>query len=107
LEIRHSDLKPDNVMLTRKGGDSDYVKVLDFGIAKTVADDSADNLTKTGFVLGTPVYMSPEQLLGEKLDGRSDIYSLAIIVYEMLSCNLPFLRDNQQSLKMQPLSGAP
>jgi serine/threonine-protein kinase len=107
LGIVHRDLKPDNVMITRKGGDSDYVKVLDFGIAKTVADDSADNLTKTGFVLGTPVYMSPEQLLGEKLDGRSDIYSLAIIVYEMLSGKLPFVGDNQQSVMMKRITGLP
>ncbi|MEN3334062.1 MAG: eukaryotic-like serine/threonine-protein kinase [Blastocatellia bacterium] len=107
LGIVHRDLKPDNVMITRKGGDNDYVKVLDFGIAKTVADDSADNLTKTGFVLGTPVYMSPEQLLGEKLDGRSDIYSLAIIVYEMLSGKLPFIGDNQQSVMMKRITGLP
>lgn len=107
LGIVHRDLKPDNVMVTRKGGDTDYVKVLDFGIAKTVADDSADHLTKTGFVLGTPVYMSPEQLLGEKLDGRSDIYSLAIIVYEMLSGKLPFVGDNQQAVMMKRITGLP
>ena len=85
LPMIHRDLKPDNVMITRKGSNTDFVKVLDFGIAKTLADEDAENLTKTGFVLGTPVYMSPEQLLGEELDRRSDIYSLAIIVYEMLS----------------------
>ena len=107
LGIVHRDLKPDNVMITRKGKDSDYVKVLDFGIAKSVADDSADNLTKTGFVLGTPVYMSPEQLLGENLDGRSDIYSLAIIVYEMLSGKLPFVGDNQQAVMMKRITGLP
>jgi serine/threonine-protein kinase len=107
LEIIHRDLKPDNIMLTRKGAALDYVKVLDFGIAKTVADDSADNLTKTGFVLGTPVYMSPEQLLGEKLDPRSDIYSLAIIVYEMLSGRLPFEGENQQSIMMKRITSEP
>lgn len=107
LGIVHRDLKPDNVMVTRKGNDGDYVKVLDFGIAKTVSDDSPDNLTKTGFVLGTPVYMSPEQLLGEKLDGRSDIYSLAIIVYEMLSGKLPFVADNQQAVMMKRITGLP
>ncbi|HSO75285.1 MAG TPA: serine/threonine-protein kinase, partial [Blastocatellia bacterium] len=107
LEIIHRDLKPDNIMITRKGAASDYVKVLDFGIAKTVTDDSADNLTKTGFVLGTPVYMSPEQLLGEKLDPRSDIYSLAIIVYEMLSGRLPFEGDNQQSIMMKRITSEP
>ncbi|MEK6300869.1 MAG: bifunctional serine/threonine-protein kinase/formylglycine-generating enzyme family protein [Acidobacteriota bacterium] len=105
--IIHRDLKPDNIMITRKGASKDYVKVLDFGIAKTVADDTADNLTKTGFVLGTPVYMSPEQLLGEKLDSRSDIYSLAIIVYEMLSGRLPFEGDNQQSIMMKRITSEP
>ncbi|HWO01005.1 MAG TPA: SUMF1/EgtB/PvdO family nonheme iron enzyme [Blastocatellia bacterium] len=105
--IIHRDLKPDNIMITRKGASADYVKVLDFGIAKTVAEDNADNLTKPGFVLGTPVYMSPEQLLGEKLDPRSDIYSLAIIVYEMLSGRLPFEGDNQQSIMMKRITNEP
>lgn len=109
LEIVHRDLKPDNIMITRKGNDADYVKVLDFGIAKTVADDGegAENLTKTGFVLGTPVYMSPEQLLGEKLDARSDIYSLAIIVYQMLGGQLPFTGDNPQSVMMKRITSHP
>ena len=109
LEIVHRDLKPDNIMITRKGNDSDYVKVLDFGIAKTVTDDGegAENLTKTGFVLGTPVYMSPEQLLGEKLDPRSDIYSLAIIVYQMLGGQLPFTGDNPQSVMMKRITSNP
>jgi serine/threonine protein kinase/formylglycine-generating enzyme required for sulfatase activity len=107
LEIVHRDLKPDNIMVMRKGDDNDFVKVLDFGIAKTVADDGADHLTKTGFVLGTPVYMSPEQLLGERLDARSDIYSLAIIVYEMLSGRLPFAGDNPQSVMMKRVTSEP
>jgi len=107
LEIVHRDLKPDNIMITRKGTDSEYVKVLDFGIAKTVAEDGADQLTKTGFVLGTPVYMSPEQLLGERLDPRSDIYSLAIIVYEMLSGRLPFDGENPQAVMMKRILSDP
>ncbi|HJZ68234.1 MAG TPA: bifunctional serine/threonine-protein kinase/formylglycine-generating enzyme family protein [Blastocatellia bacterium] len=107
LGIVHRDLKPDNVMITRKGADADFVKVLDFGIAKAVADDEGENLTKTGFVLGTPVYMSPEQLLGEKLDPRSDIYSLAIIVYEMLSGRLPFEGDNPQAVMMKRVMSDP
>src|ERR1044072_2726116 len=109
LEIVHRDLKPDNIMVTRKGSDSDYVKVLDFGIAKTVADDGdgAEHLKKTGFVLGTPVYMSPEQLLGENLNPRSDIYSLAIIVYQMLGGQLPFTGDNPQSVMMKRITSHP
>jgi serine/threonine protein kinase/formylglycine-generating enzyme required for sulfatase activity len=108
MGIVHRDLKPDNIMLTQKGGDNDYVKVLDFGIAKTVADDDAkENLTKTGYVLGTPAYMSPEQLSGEKLDARSDIYSLAIMVYEMLSGRLPFEGDNQQAVMIKRITADP
>jgi serine/threonine protein kinase/formylglycine-generating enzyme required for sulfatase activity len=107
MEIVHRDLKPDNIMIARKGADIDYVKVLDFGIAKTMTEDAADNLTKTGFVLGTPFYMSPEQLLGEKLDPRSDIYSLAIIVYEMLCGKLPFAGDNPQAVMMKRITGEP
>ena len=106
LGIVHRDLKPDNIMIAQKGGDADFVKVLDFGIAKTVADD-ADNVTKTGFVLGTPVYMSPEQLTGEKLDARSDVYSLAIIVYEMLSGRLPFEGDNSQAIMIKRITSDP
>lgn len=107
IGIVHRDLKPDNIMICRKGAESDYVKVLDFGIAKTIADDGNDNLTKTGFVLGTPVYMSPEQLSGERLDARSDIYSLAIIVYEMLSGKLPFEGDNPHSIMIKRLTTSP
>jgi serine/threonine protein kinase len=106
LGIVHRDLKPDNIMIAQKGSDADFVKVLDFGIAKTVADDT-DNVTKTGFVLGTPVYMSPEQLTGEKLDARSDVYSLAIIVYEMLSGRLPFEGDNAQAIMIKRVTSDP
>src|SRR5882724_2365081 len=107
LPMIHRDLKPDNIMITRKGANTDFVKVLDFGIAKALADEGGDNLTKTGFVLGTPVYMSPEQLLGEELDPRSDIYSLAIIVYEMLSGRLPFEGDNPQAVMMKRVMSDP
>ncbi|HEY7913127.1 MAG TPA: bifunctional serine/threonine-protein kinase/formylglycine-generating enzyme family protein [Blastocatellia bacterium] len=107
LGIVHRDLKPDNIMIARKGSDNYYVKVLDFGIAKTIADDTTDSLTKTGFVLGTPVYMSPEQLMGERLDPRSDIYSLAIIVYEMLSGRLPFEGENPHSVMMKRVMSEP
>ena len=107
LPMIHRDLKPDNIMITRKGANSDFVKVLDFGIAKALADPGGDNLTKTGFVLGTPVYMSPEQLLGEELDPRSDIYSLAMIVFEMLTGRLPFEGDNPQAVMMKRVMSEP
>jgi serine/threonine protein kinase len=107
LGIVHRDLKPDNIMITRKGEDADYVKVLDFGIAKPVDEDDRENLTKTGFVLGTPFYMSPEQLSGDKLDGRSDVYSLALLVYEMFSGRLPFEGDNSQAIMVKRLIAEP
>lgn len=107
LGIVHRDLKPDNVMITQKGSETDYVKVLDFGIAKAVADDARDKLTETGFVLGTPIYMSPEQLSGEKLDARSDVYSLALIAYEMLSGRLPFEGGNAQAITIKRVTTDP
>jgi serine/threonine protein kinase len=86
--IIHRDIKPDNIIINQtKNGPR--VKVLDFGIAK-LREDAASNLTQTGSVMGTPHYMSPEQCLGEELDGRSDIYSLGVVLYEMLCGALPF-----------------
>ncbi len=82
--IVHRDLKPDNVMLTRSRTGEDMVKVVDFGIAKAT-QGARQTVTRTGFVIGTPAYMSPEQILGDVLDGRSDIYSLGCILYEMVT----------------------
>ena len=106
LGIVHRDLKPANIMLTRKDG-SEFVKVLDFGIAKTITDDDNENLTLTGQMVGTPTFMSPEQVLGEPIDSRSDIYSLAIMVYQMLSGSLPFEGKNAQTLIMNRIHGTP
>jgi serine/threonine-protein kinase len=90
--IVHRDLKPDNIVLTERAGSKDFVKVLDFGIAKrsNEEDKNEQKLTQQGMVLGTPPYMSPEQFTGNPIDARSDIYSLAIMAYEMLTANLPF-----------------
>ena len=82
--IVHRDLKPDNIMLTRSRTGEDLVKVVDFGIAKAT-QGNRQTVTRTGFIIGTPAYMSPEQILGDVLDGRSDIYSLGCILYEMLT----------------------
>jgi len=88
--IVHRDMKPENVFIERRG-DEDYVKVLDFGIAKMMADERGQAaLTAVGQTLGTLEFMSPEQLRGQPLDGRSDIYALGIMAYEMLTGELPF-----------------
>jgi serine/threonine-protein kinase len=86
----HRDIKPDNILLMREGSDLDYAKVLDFGVAKLMegtarSDRSAMAITQAGMVFGTPEYMSPEQACGQKLDGRSDLYSLAATMFAMLT----------------------
>jgi len=88
--IVHRDMKPENVFIESRGGE-DHVKVLDFGIAKVMSDDrQVPALTAVGQTLGTLEFMSPEQLRGQKLDGRSDIYALGMMAYEMLTGKLPF-----------------
>ncbi len=90
--IVHRDLKPDNVMLIVKDDQPDFVKVLDFGIAKIKVEEAVEqqNLTQIGTVFGTPEYMSPEQARGELVDARADLYTVGVILYEMLSGISPF-----------------
>ena len=108
LGIVHRDLKPDNIMLTKGKGGADVVKVVDFGIAKAVGgDESGQKVTKTGLVVGTPEFMSPEQLSGDKLDGRSDLYSLALVFYKMLTGELPFRADTVQETMIKRLTDEP
>jgi serine/threonine-protein kinase len=107
--IIHRDLKPDNVVLTERAGSKDFVKVLDFGIAKrsNEEDKNEQKLTQQGMVLGTPPYMSPEQFTGKPIDARSDIYSLAIMAYEMLTANLPFAANTAWEWATQHMTAPP
>jgi len=89
--VVHRDLKPANLFLCRFGRDADFVKVLDFGLAKLVhGDGPAVHDSRAGIVMGTPHYMSPEQCHGKEVDARSDVYSLAVMLYEMLTGRVPF-----------------
>lgn len=106
MGIVHRDLKPDNIMITRSRDGSDVVKVVDFGIAKAANADN-QKVTKTGMVVGTPEYMSPEQLSGDKLDGRSDTYSLALVAFNMFTGKLPFPGDSLQETMVARLTDRP
>ncbi|RMH42929.1 MAG: PEGA domain-containing protein [Deltaproteobacteria bacterium] len=93
--IIHRDLKPENIYLIERLGQRDFVKLLDFGIAKlTEVNEEGRKLTKTGMLFGTPEYMSPEQARGEKVDHRVDIYAMGCILYQMLAGHVPFEADN-------------
>jgi serine/threonine-protein kinase len=89
--IIHRDLKPDNLFLVPRGADNNFLKILDFGIAKLTATSEGNAKTRTGTLIGTPAYMSPEQCAGRnKIDARSDVYALGIVCYEMLTGHVPF-----------------
>jgi predicted Ser/Thr protein kinase len=108
LGIVHRDLKPDNIMVTKGRGGGDTVKVVDFGIAKAIdGDKSGQKVTKTGLVIGTPEFMSPEQISGDVLDGRSDLYSLALVFYHMLTGTLPFEATTAQETMIKRLTDEP
>jgi len=107
LGIVHRDLKPDNIMLSYGRDGADVVKVVDFGLAKAVSGDDSQKVTKTGLVIGTPEFMSPEQLAGDKLDGRSDVYSLALVLFQMLTGKLPFEAETVQEAMIKRLIDEP
>src|SRR4051812_11967763 len=108
LKIVHRDLKPENIMVCRRHDGPDYAVVMDFGLAKErKAGAELQKLTATGIILGTPEFMSPEQLRGKPLDARTDIYSLALMAYEMLSGKLPFSGRTQQEMMIARLRSDP
>ncbi|HXF95880.1 MAG TPA: serine/threonine-protein kinase [Gemmatimonadales bacterium] len=110
LQIVHRDLKPENIMLVPDGGPGAGVRavVMDFGLAKERrADPALQKLTATGIILGTPEFMSPEQIRGKPLDARSDIYALGIVAFEMFTGKLPFQGRNAQEMMIARLRGRP
>ena len=103
--IIHRDLKPENVFLC---GTGEAVKILDFGIAKVVGEQGAsETLTQTGYICGTPLYISPEQALGKQLDGRTDLYSVGVMMFEMLAGKPPFGAESPIALVMKHIHDAP
>ncbi len=100
--IVHRDLKPENIFLVERDGNPDFVKVLDFGVAKFVSQDpGASMLTRTGMAIGTCFYMSPEQAQGLKtVDHRSDVFSLGVLLFQALTGQRPFMSENQLDLML-------
>ena len=108
LQIVHRDLKPENIMLVAGDENRERAVVMDFGLAKERrADPAIAKLTATGIILGTPEFMSPEQIRGKPLDPRSDIYALGIVAFEMFTGKLPFQGRNAQEMMIARLRGRP
>jgi serine/threonine protein kinase len=103
LGLVHRDIKPENILLTRRC----EVKVADFGLSRMIQGEEAQRLTQTGTTLGTPLYMSPEQVEGRPLDCRSDIYSLGVTCYHLLAGRPPFEGENAFAVALQHLQHEP
>jgi eukaryotic-like serine/threonine-protein kinase len=107
--VIHRDLKPENIMVEQRRNEPDFVKVLDFGIAK-ITDTNGDDgpaLTRAGFVCGTPEYMSPEQARGSQIDHRSDLYAVGVILYQLTTGLLPFESDSAVGFATKHLTEEP
>jgi serine/threonine protein kinase len=108
LGIVHRDIKPHNIRLQRYSPTGQiYLKVLDFGIAKQLGDESGTSLTQTGAVIGTPAYMAPEQAGGSKVDARADQYAVGIVLYELLTGTVPFTSDTVTGVLVSHLTKPP
>ena len=97
----HRDLKPPNLLVN----DDDVLKIVDFGLAAASSNDSS-RVTKTGHLIGTPSYMSPEQVRGLNVDFRTDIYSLGVVMYEIFTGTVPYTADNPMGVLYQHIEGA-
>jgi serine/threonine-protein kinase len=98
--IIHRDLKPANILINDEG----LLKIVDFGVA-AAATSGDTQLTKTGYVFGSPKYMAPEQILGKKVDHRADIYSVGVILYEMLTGTPPYTKGDHMAVMYQHVQG--
>jgi len=108
LNIVHRDLKPENIMIVKGEGDGEIAVVMDFGLAKeSKAGPGVAKLTATGIILGTPEFMSPEQIRGKDLDARSDVYALGIVAFELFTGKLPFQGRTPQEMMISRLRGKP
>ncbi len=111
LGVVHRDLKPDNVIVSSRPGWTEQAKLLDFGIAKLVGGDEGTDagptLTRAGTIFGTPAYMAPEQITGEPLDARADLYAVGVVLFELLTGRCPFVADDLAGLLGKHLSEAP
>ena len=107
FDIIHRDLKPENIILEPVRGGGDFVKVVDFGLAKMQVEKSQPSITSPGIVCGTPEYMSPEQGRGDPLDPRSDLYAVGVILYQLLTGRLPFEAETPTQVVLMHLSKAP
>lgn len=107
LDVIHRDLKPANIFLSKHGDDEDYVKVLDFGLVKHLSERPEEQLTQTGLFMGSPKYMAPEQIQGGHVDARTDVYSLGIMMYEMLAGKVPFERPTSVNILMAHVGEPP
>ena len=106
--IVHRDLKPDNIILIKHRSTNDFVKLLDFGIAKLTGDQPGSSRTRTGIVMGTPAYMSPEQCEGKgNIDKRTDVYALGVVLYQMITGRVPFEGSGYGEVLVQHLTQAP
>lgn len=104
LGVIHRDLKPANIFLVRTEDDEDFVKVLDFGLVKQLDEGGGDHLTQTGLFMGSPKYMAPEQIRGERVSAATDVYALGVVLFEMLTGKVPFDKGNSVNTLMAHVS---